>query len=127
MLNENQLATIIVDVAFRIHTTLGPGLFESVYEEVFFYELAKNEQLQVERQKAIPVFYDDIKMDIGFRADLIVENKVLIEIKSVETMAKVHQKQIQTYLRLTNLKLGLLINFNEALIKYGIKRIVNGL
>jgi GxxExxY protein len=105
---------------------LGPGLFESVYEEILAFELIK-EGLYVSRQQAIPVIWNEIKMEIGFRADLIIENKVLIEIKSVESIAPVHQKQVLTYLKLTDIKLGLLINFNEALIKDGITRIVNNL
>ncbi|MBC7390186.1 MAG: GxxExxY protein [Opitutaceae bacterium] len=125
-LSENGIASVIVDSAFHIHTTLGPGLLESVYEEILYYELTKK-GLLVERQKQIPVIWSGIRMDIGFRSDLIVENKVIIEIKSVETLAPVHPKQLLTYLKLTNLKLGLLINFNVPLIKDGIKRIVNGL
>lgn len=125
-MGENDLSKIIVDKCYKIHTQLGPGLFESVYEEILGRELIK-ENLLIERQKGIPVVWDEVKTEIGFRADLIVENKVIIEIKSVEVLAPVHHKQLLTYLRLTNLKLGLLINFNEALIKDGIKRIVNGL
>lgn len=125
-MNENDISKIIVDCCFKVHTQLGPGLLESVYEEVLAYELMKR-GLNVERQKAIPVLYDQIKMELGFRADLIVENKVIIELKSVDTLAPVHSKQLLTYLRLSNLKLGLLVNFNEALIKDGIKRIVNNL
>ena len=116
----------IVDVAFKIHTTFGPGLLESVYETVMAYALQKR-RLRVVRQQAIPVVYESIRMDLGFRADLIVENKVVIEIKSVESIAPVHKKQLLTYLRLTDKKLGLLINFNVELIKDGITRVVNGL
>jgi GxxExxY protein len=123
---ENELSKIIVNACFQIHTELGPGLFESVYEECLYYELIQ-QGLLVERQKELPVIYKEIKMEIGFRTDLIVERKVLIEIKSLEGIAPVHHKQVITYLRLTGLKLGLLINFNEALIKNGIQRIVNGL
>jgi len=125
-MTENELSRIIVNTAFRIHLQLGPGLLESVYEEILYYELQK-QGLFVERQKAIPVFWDDLKMDIGFRADLIVEKKVIIEIKSVETIAPVHPKQLLTYLKISGYKLGLLINFNEVLIKNGITRIVNNL
>lgn len=125
--HENDLATAIIATCIRIHQTLGPGLFESVYEEILYYELATKRQLNVLRQPIIPVVYDGIKMDLGFKADLIVENKVLIELKSVELLTKVHQKQVLTYLRLTGLKLGLLINFNEALLKDGVQRVVNGL
>ena len=125
-MTENEIATIIVDCCFKIHTTLGPGLLESVYEEILCYEI-QNRKLSFSRQKGIAVVYENIKMDLGFRADIIVENKVIIEIKSVETIAQVHPKQLLTYLRLTNLKLGLLVNFNESLIKNGIQRIVNNL
>jgi GxxExxY protein len=123
---ENQLSGIIVDTCYHIHVTLGPGLLESVYEEILYYELCQK-GLKVTRQQAIPVVWDDIRLDQGFRADLIVEHKVLIEIKSIKAIAPVHQKQVLTYLRLSRLKLGLLINFNEALIKNGITRIVNNL
>lgn len=125
-LNENNLARIIVNTCYNIHYELGPGLLESVYEEILYYELTSL-GYNVERQKALPVFWKDLKMDIGFRADLIVENKVVVELKSVEMIAPVHPKRLLTYLRITNLKLGLLINFNEALIKNGITRVVNGL
>ena len=125
-MHENEISKIIVDACYKIHTTLGPGLFESVYEEILEHELI-NRGLKIKRQQAIPVIWDDIKFDHGFRADLIVEDKVIIEIKSVESIAPVHQKQLLTYLKLTDLKLGLLINFNEALIKHGIHRIVNNL
>ena len=125
-MHENEIAKIVVDTCFKIHVTLGPGLFESVYEEILYYELTKL-GLKVERQKGIPVKWDNLTMDAGFRADLIVENKVIIELKSIESIAPVHQKQVQTYLKLTGLKLGLLINFNVNLIKDGIQRIVNKL
>jgi len=125
-MNENDISKIIVDCCFKVHKELGPGLLESVYEEVLSYELIKC-GLKIEWQKGIPVFYDDLKMELGFRADIIVENKVIIELKSIETIAPVHTKQLLTYLKLTGLKLGLLINFNEALLKDGIKRIVNNL
>lgn len=125
-MNENEISKILVDCCFKVHTELGPGLLESVYEEVLSYEINKR-GLNLERQKGIPVMYDDIKMELGFRADIIVENKVIIELKSIEAIAPVHTKQLLTYLRLTGFKLGLLVNFNEALIKDGIKRIVNNL
>lgn len=112
-------------MAYKIHTTLGPGLLESVYETVLVYELEKR-GLNFVRQQPIPVVYERVRLEEGFRADIIVENKVIIEIKSVEAVAPVHKKQLLTYLRLTNLRLGLLINFN-ALIRDGITRIANGL
>ena len=125
-INENRIATVIVDTCFKIHTTLAAGLFESVYEEILSYEL-QEAGFQVTRQKAIPVIWKELKMEIGFRADLIINNKVIIEIKSVEHVLPVHKTQLLTYLKLTDLKLGLLVNFNEALIKNGITRIVNKL
>lgn len=126
IMTENELAKVIVNTCYDIHVELGPGLLESVYEEILYFELT-SQGYKVERQKPIPVFWKEIKMDIGFRADLIVEDKVVVELKSVELIAPVHPKKLLTYLRLTNLKLGLLINFNEALIKDGITRVVNGL
>lgn len=125
-MNENEISKIIVNVSYKIHVRLGPGLLESVYEAILYHELIK-EGLKVERQKPIPVIWDGIHLDIGFRSDLIVEDKVIIEIKSVEKISNVHLKQLLTYIRITDLKLGLLINFNEALIKNGIKRVVHGL
>ena len=125
-MTENELSKIIVNACFQIHKELGPGLFESVYEECLYFELI-HQGLHVERQKELPVVYKGIKMEVGFRTDLIVEHKVIVEIKSVELIAPVHQKQVLTYLRLTGSKLGLLVNFNEALIKDGIQRIVNNL
>ncbi|HNR06019.1 MAG TPA: GxxExxY protein [Saprospiraceae bacterium] len=125
-MTENELATIVVDLCYQIHTQLGAGLFESVYEEVLYYELIQM-GFKVERQKGIPVRWKDKKMDIGFRADLIVDDKLIIEIKSIETVLPVHKRQMLTYLKLTGMKLGLLVNFNEALIKDGITRIVNNL
>ena len=125
-MTENEIAKIVVDCCFKIHTTLGPGLFESVYERALIYELEKR-GLNFEQQKGIPVYYDNMKMEMGFRADIIVENKVILELKSQEVLAPVHSKQLLTYLRIAGLKLGLLINFGEALIKNGIHRIVNNL
>lgn len=125
-MTENELSKIIVNTCYNIHIELGPGLFESVYEEVLCHELI-DKGLSIERQKAIPVIWKDLKMETGFRADIIVNEKVIVELKSVEFITPVHQKQLLTYLRLTNLKLGMLINFNERLIKNGITRIVNNL
>ena len=125
-MDENELSKIIVDLSYKIHTQLGPGLLESVYEAILYFELTKY-NLKVEQQKPIPVTWEDIYLDIGFRADLIVEEKVIIEVKSVEQISNVHLKQVHTYLKITDIKLGLLINFNETLIKNGIKRIANNL
>ncbi len=123
---ENEISGIIVDLCLRIHKALGPGLLESVYEEVLCYELSKA-KLPYVRQQVIPVVYEGIKLELGFRSDVIVMGKVLVELKSVESIAPVHKKITLTYLRLTNLKVGLLVNFNEALMKDGLHRIVNGL
>ena len=125
-MTENEISKQVVDAAFKIHTRLGPGLLKSVYEATLAYEL-KRRGLRIVRQKPTPVIYEEVQLEEGFRADLIAEDTVIIELKSVETIAPVHKKQVLTYLRLTNLKLGLLINFSEALIKDGIYRIVNGL
>ena len=123
---ENYLASIIVDCCYHIHVGLGPGLLESVYEEVLFRELT-DKGLKVERQKQLPVIWKDKTLDLGFRTDLIVDDKVIIEIKSVLEMHPVYKKQLMTYLKLSGLKLGLLVNFNSPLIKTGITRLVNGL
>jgi GxxExxY protein len=125
-MNENELSAIIVDYCYRIHKRLGPGLLESVYEEVLCYEILQM-CLSFSRQTGVPVYYNELMLELGFRADIIVEEKVIIEIKSVECLAPVHKKQLLTYLKLTGLKLGLLINFNEALIKEGLVRIANNL
>lgn len=125
-MTENEIARIIVDVAFKIHTTLGPGLFESVYLAVMIYELEKR-GLRVAHEVPVPVVYEGVRLEIGFKADLIVEDKVIVELKSVEQLADVHKKQLLTYLRLADKRLGLLINFGAPLIKNGIVRIVNGL
>ena len=125
-MTENEIARVIVNVAFQIHTKLGPGLLESVYEEIMCYELLKS-GIKVDRQKPIPVSWDNKQLEIGFRADLVVEDKVIIELKSVQELSPVHFKQLLTYLKLADFKLGLLINFNENLIKDGVKRVVNNL
>jgi len=125
-MTENEISAIVVDICYKMHVKLGPGLLESVYEAILYYELTKK-GLFVERQKTLPVVWDEIKLDIGFRTDLIVENKLILEIKSIEKITEVHAKQIMTYLKITKMKLGLLINFNVPLIKFGITRIVNNL
>lgn len=124
-MSENELATIAVDICYKIHTTLGPGLLESVYESAFAYELKKR-NIPYTRQEEIEVYYQDVILDIGFRADIIMEDKLLIEIKSIETLEKKHHKIILTYMKLRGFKLGLLVNFNENLIKDGIHRKING-
>jgi len=125
-MNENEIATIALDICFSIHRQYGPGLFESVYEEIFCYEWAKN-GIPFKWQWGVPLIHQDIKMEIGFRADVILDDKVIIEIKSIESLADIHFKQVSTYLKLANLKLGLLVNFNVVLLKDGIKRIANKL
>ena len=125
-MHENEISKIILDCAFKIHTDLGPGLFESVYEEILYNELI-NKRLNVERQKVLPIRYGETRVDNAFRIDLVIDNKVIVEIKSVEKVLPVHQKQLLTYLKLSGLKLGLLINFNEAHLKDGTTRIVNKL
>ena len=126
MITENELSRVIVDKCLKIHRALGPGLLESVYEEVLFYEFTKD-SIQCKRQVGIPVIYEDIQLDLGFRADMVVGDKVILELKSVEKILPVHKKQLLTYLKLSNMRLGLLINFNVELIKNGITRIVNNL
>ena len=116
----------IIACAIEVHAALGPGLLESVYEATLDYELKKR-GLRVAQQVALPVYYDEVKLQVGFRIDLLVNGKVIIEIKSVEALAPIHRKQLETYLRLMDLRLGLLINFNVALIKHGIQRVVNRL
>ena len=125
-MRENEIAKIVVSVAYNIHSRLGPGLFESVYETIMEYELVNTYQLHVVRQVPIPVIWNNIKMELGFRADLLIENCVIVELKSIEALAPVHYKQVLTYLKLAGVKLGFVINFNEELIKNGIKRIING-
>ena len=125
-MTENEISKIVVEAALKVHKTVGPGLLESANEECLAYELIKS-GLFIEKQKALPLVYEEIKLDSGYRVDILVENKLIIEIKSVEALNDVHLAQILTYLKLSGCKLGLLINFNVALIKNGIKRVVNQL
>jgi len=125
-LDKNAVAQQVVDAAFRVHTSLGPGLLESVYEAALAYELEKR-GLSVARQQGIPVIYEEVRIHAGFFADLVVEDQAIVEIKAVENVAPVHKKQLLTYLKLADKRLGLLLNFNVVLIKNGITRIVNGL
>lgn len=122
----NIISGQIVDAAIHVHSRLGPGLLESVYESILAYEL-QNRGLAVERQTPVPIVYETLRFEEGFRADLIVEKSVLLELKSVEALAPVHSKQVLTYLKLLNCRLGLLINFNVPLLKDGLKRIANGM
>ena len=124
-MTENELATKIIGAAIEVHKQLGPGLLESTYEACLVYEL-KQMGLVVKQQLALPVIYKEVKLDAGYRLDVLVENKVIVEIKSVDALADIHTAQLLTYLKLKDLKLGLLINFNEVLLKNGLKRILNG-
>jgi len=126
MMTENELAKIVYEAGMKVHKELGAGLLESAYEECLFYELQKS-GLSVEKQKALPLVYEDVKLDVGYRVDLLVEQKLVIEIKSVEALNDLHLAQILTYLKLSGCKLGLLINFNTVLFKNGARRVVNGL
>lgn len=126
MNKENEVAKKVLDICFKLHRQYGPGLFESVYEELLCYELAKA-GMTFKRQHPVAVIHETVKLEVGFRADVIVEDYVIVELKSVEMLVNVHFKQLQTYLKLTQLKLGLLINFNVALLKDGIHRIANNL
>ena len=125
-MTENEIAKEVVDVAYHIHRKLGPGLLEFVYEAIMASELGRR-GLKSVRQQPVPVVYDSVRLKVGFRADLVIEDKVLVEVKSIEAIAPIHKMQVLTHLRLMNRRLGLLINFNEALIKNGIMRVVNGL
>jgi len=123
---ENIISTKIISTCFKIHKKLGPGLLESVYEEILCYELSKF-KYKIERQKAIPLIYETVKMDIGFRADVIVKNRVIIEVKAIETLAPINKMQLLTYLKITGLKLGILVNFNAETLNDNIKRVANNL
>jgi GxxExxY protein len=125
-MKENEIAALVVDAAYRLHTGLGPGIFEIVYEVLLAHELRKHGYF-VERQVPVPITWEGIKFDEGFRADLIIDNCVIVEVKSIAALDAVHSKQVLTYLRLMDKRLGLLINFGEHLIKHGIKRIANGM
>lgn len=125
-MTENELSKIVFNCALKVHQNLGPGLLESAYEECLFYELMKT-GLDIQKQKALPLVYEEVKLDIGYRIDIIIENKLILEIKSVEALNDIYFAQLLNYLKLTNCKLGMLINFNVLLIKNGIKRVVNNL
>ncbi len=124
-MTENQIGKIVVDSAIKIHKKLGPGLLETVYEVILAHKLTE-QGLSVERQVSIPIEYEGMKFDEGFKADIVLDNKVILELKSIEFVTKAHKKQILTYLKLTSCKLGFLLNFGEALMKNGICRVING-
>ena len=125
-MTENELSNIVIGEAIKVHQQLGPGLLESVYEECLCYKLI-NVNLFIERQKPIPLVYESIKLECGFRSDIIVERKLIVEVKAIEAIHDIHIAQILTYLKLTDIKLGLLMNFNVLKLKDGIKRVVNNL
>jgi GxxExxY protein len=125
-MNENQLSKIVYDSSLKIHKKLGPGLLENAYEECLYYELTK-QGLHVQKQKPLPLIYEEVRLNVGYRVDIMVENKLIVEVKAVEGFHNVHFAQVLTYLKLSGCKLGLLINFNVALITTGITRIVNRL
>lgn len=124
ILSENEITEIIIGCAIKVHKALGPGLLESAYEECLCYELTKT-SLQVERQKALPLIYEEVKLECGYRADFLINKKVVVEIKSVDALNDIHLAQVLTYLKLANCKVGLLINFNSLKLMDGLKRIVN--
>lgn len=124
-MTENQISKIVLDAAFKVHTKLGPGLLESAYRECLFYEL-KQVGLDVRKEVPLPLVYEEVKLDVGYRVDLLIESKFIVEIKSVEKLNDVYLAQTLTYLKLSKIKLGLLINFNVARLKNGIKRVING-
>ena len=123
-MTKNEISKIVFESALKVHKVLGPGLLESAYEECLFYELKKS-NLKVEKQKALPLIYEEVKLDVGYRIDMIIENKFIVEVKSVEALTDVHLAQLLTYLRLSDCRLGLLINFNVKLLKEGVRRVIN--
>jgi len=124
-ISENEISRVVYEAGYLVHKTLGPGLLESAYEECMFYELSKH-NLLVEKQKPMPLVYDEVKLNVGYRLDFLIEHKFVLEIKSVESLNDIHLAQILTYLRLSGCKLGMLINFNTLQFKNGVKRVING-
>ncbi len=124
-MSENEIAKVVFDLGLKIHRALGPGLLESAYEECLSYEIRK-QGLKIEKQKPLPLVYEAVKLEIGYRIDLLVENKLVIEVKAIEALNDLHMAQILTYLKLSDCKLGLLINFNTVLFKNGVRRVING-
>jgi GxxExxY protein len=123
-MTENEISTIIIGLAIQVHKALGPGLLENVYQECLYYKI-KQKGLLVEKEKPMPIVFEEVKLDCGYRIDLLVENKFIVEIKSVESLTTIHLAQTLTYLKLGNYNLGLLINFNEILLKNGVRRVIN--
>ena len=124
-MKENEITEKIIKAAMKVHTVLGPGLLESAYHECLFYELQKA-GLKVEKEKALPIIYDGVKLDCGYRLDLFVEDQVIVELKSIESFKDIHLAQTLSYLKLADRRFGLMINFNVEKLKYGIKRVING-
>jgi len=124
MPHSNDITRSIIECAIKVHSTIGPGLLESAYQECLFYELKKQGH-KVEKEKPLPLIYDDIKLECGYRVDLLIDNMVIVELKAVNELKDLHTAQLLSYLKMANIKVGLLINFNVTLLKYGIKRIVN--
>lgn len=124
-MTENELSKIVFECGLQVHKALGPGLLESAYEQCLLYEFKKR-NISIENQKALPLIYEDVKMDAGYRVDFLIENKLIVEVKSVEGLNDIHLAQVLTYLKLSNCKLGLLMNFNTVLFKNGVRRIING-
>jgi GxxExxY protein len=124
-MTENQLSKIVFDLGMKVHKSLGPGLLESSYEECLYYELCKTD-LKVERQKLLPIIYEGLRMETSYRIDLMIEDKLIVELKAVENLTDLHLAQLLTYLRLSNSKLGMIMNFNVPLFKNGVKRVING-
>ena len=124
-MTENEISKIVFDAGLRVHKALGPGLLESAYEECLYFELLKSD-LNIQKQKPLPLIYEDVKLDAGYRVDFLLNDKLIVEIKAVESLNDLHMAQVLTYLKLSKCKLGLLINFNTVLFKDGIKRIING-
>ena len=123
-MEENEISKIVIGLAIDVHKALGPGLLESAYKECLFYKIQQANLFAV-KEKPMPLVYENVKLEVGYRIDILVENKLVIEVKSVESLNDVHMAQILTYMKLGNYKLGLLINFNVALLKYGLKRVIN--
>ena len=124
-ISENEISRIVYESGYLVHKSLGPGLLESAYEECMYYELKKH-GLFIEKQKPMPLIYNEVKLDVGYRLDFLIENKCVLEIKSIEALNDIHLAQILTYLRLSNCKLGMLMNFNSLHFKSGVKRVING-
>ena len=124
-MDENDLSKLVFDLGLKIHKILGPGLLESAYEECLYYEIVK-QGIEVEKQKKLPLIYEEVELEVGYRVDLLVQKKLIIEVKAVESLNSLHMAQLLTYLKLSDCKLGLLINFNTTLFKKGVKRVING-